>query len=160
MLGIPTQLIGKSVADVFYPRIAEASNNGENLTKLILKATTALAVVGIVPFGMIVSFGPWLFSFVFGEEWIVAGEYARWLALWSFIAFITRPITKVVLVLNLQAQQLFYEIIIVFVRAVVLFIGFYYYNSDIYAILFFSLATSGLKMLFFLYVLKKSRKFT
>lgn len=35
VLSMPSQLIGKSVGDVFYPRISEASNNGENVTNLI-----------------------------------------------------------------------------------------------------------------------------
>lgn len=68
VLNIPVQLIGKSVGDVFYPRITEASNNKENLTLLIKKATLAMSIVGILPFGVVIMFGPWLFSFVFGEE--------------------------------------------------------------------------------------------
>src|SRR5690606_8930446 len=106
VLGMPTQLIGKSVGDVFYPRIAEAANNGENITRLLTKATLALAAVGILPFGIVMIFGPWLFEFVFGGEWKIAGEYARWLALWSFFAFVNRPSVKSIPVLNLQGQFL------------------------------------------------------
>src|SRR5699024_758473 len=35
VLNLPVQLIGKSVGDVFYPRISEAANQGENLTQLL-----------------------------------------------------------------------------------------------------------------------------
>src|SRR5699024_6707922 len=83
VLRLPTQLIGKSVGDVFYPRIAEAYNNKENIVNLIKRATLALAGVGIIPYGIIILFGPQLFSLVFGNDWVIAGEYARWLALWS-----------------------------------------------------------------------------
>ena len=44
VLAIPSTLIGKSVGDVFYPRISEAAHNGENLTKLIKKATLSLGL--------------------------------------------------------------------------------------------------------------------
>ncbi|MBU4117563.1 MAG: oligosaccharide flippase family protein, partial [Proteobacteria bacterium] len=91
VLGMPTQLIGQSVADVFYPRIAEAAHKDENLTRLIIKATLALAAVGFFPSAIIVAFGPGLFGFVFGAKWIVAGEYAQWIALMSFFNFINRP---------------------------------------------------------------------
>ena len=140
LLGMPSQLIGKSVGDVFYPRIAEAARNGEKITLLILKATLALAAVGFVPFALIVAFGPWFFGFVFGNEWIQAGEYARWLALWMFFAFINRPSVVSIPVLRLQGLFLIYEIFSVFLRILVLTVGFYVFNDEILAILLFSLA--------------------
>src|SRR5699024_4538293 len=81
VLNIPSQLIGKAIGDVFYPRIAEAANNKEDLNKLIKKATFVLSGIGIIPFGIVILFGPSLFSFVFGSDWIIAGEYARWISL-------------------------------------------------------------------------------
>src|SRR5699024_6934463 len=51
VLRLPTQLIGKSVGDVFYPRIAEAYNNKENVAMLIKRATLVLVGVGIIPYG-------------------------------------------------------------------------------------------------------------
>src|SRR5699024_489698 len=102
VLRLPTRLIGKSVGDVFYPRIAEAYNNKENIPGLIKKATLALSGVGVIPYGLIVLFGPQLFSFIFGNDWSVAGEYARWLALWSFFGFINRPSVRSLAVLSAQ----------------------------------------------------------
>src|SRR5699024_8218297 len=75
VLRLPSNLVGKAVGDVFYPRIAEASNKKENMVKLLQKATLSLAAVGIVPFGLVILFGPFLFSLVFGAEWEMAGQY-------------------------------------------------------------------------------------
>ncbi|WP_444677392.1 hypothetical protein [Halomonas sp. E19] len=58
MLGIPTTLIGQSVASVFYPRINEAIHNREDPHRLLIKATGSLAVVGLIPFGLVVALGP------------------------------------------------------------------------------------------------------
>jgi O-antigen/teichoic acid export membrane protein len=140
LLGIPSQLIGKSVSDVFYPRITEAAHNGENITFLILKATLLLAAVGFVPFALVVAFGPWVFGFIFGSEWVQAGEYARWLALWMFFAFINRPSVASIPVLRLQGLFLIYEIFSVILRILLLGIGFYLFHDEILAILLFSLA--------------------
>src|SRR5690606_12303753 len=71
VMGVPSALIGQSVANVFYPRITEAAHSGENLLKLLVRATSAMAAAGVVPFAVVVAFGPWLFSFVFGAEWVV-----------------------------------------------------------------------------------------
>lgn len=139
MLSMPTQLIGKSVGDVFYPRITEAAHNGENMTRLILKATMILAAVGLIPFAIIVAFGPFLFQFVFGNEWIVAGEYARWIALWIYFAFLNRPSVAAIPSLSIQKFFLIYEIVSIISRALSLYIGFQFFDSDISALQIFSL---------------------
>ncbi|WP_193065272.1 lipopolysaccharide biosynthesis protein [Oceanobacillus oncorhynchi] len=140
VLNIPSQLIGKSVGDVFYPRISEAKNNNENVPSLIVKATLSLAVLGAIPFGIVVAFGPWLFEIVFGSDWIVAGEYARWIALWSYFGFMNQPSVKSLPVLSAQKFHLFYTIFMLITRIVMLFIGFYIFESDIVAIAIFALS--------------------
>jgi O-antigen/teichoic acid export membrane protein len=140
VLSMPSHLIGKSVADVFYPRINDAARNGENLTRLILKATLSLGIVGFVPFAVVVAFGPRRVGVVFGEEGAVAGEYARWLAVWMFPAFMNRPSVAAMPVLRLQGFFLIYEIVSVVMRVIALMVGFYLFKNDVTAISLFSLA--------------------
>lgn len=139
VLGIPTTLIGQSVASVFYPRINDAVNAHEDAYKLIQTATIALALVGLFPFGVIVAFGPWIFSIVFGSSWEVAGVYSQWLALWLYVAFINRPSVGAIPVLGLQGPFLAYEIASVGLRVTSLAIGFYVFKSDVVAVAAFSL---------------------
>ncbi len=140
LLGMPSTLIGSSVKDVFYPRIAEAAHRGEYLTRLIVKATLSIAAVGVVPFGLVFVFGPWLFGIVFGVEWVAAGDYARWSALLAFFALINRPSVASIPVLKLQGFFLVYEIASIVLRLFFLFIGFYLLNNDVAAVMLFSLA--------------------
>lgn len=140
VLGVPSTLLGKAVADVFYPKIAEAANRNENLYSPIYKATLALACVGIIPYGAIFLFGPWLFSFVFGEEWLLAGEYARWLSAWLYFAFMNRPSVAALAVLNMQGFFLIYEIASLFLRAISLYIGFAILKNDLQAVILFSIS--------------------
>ncbi|MDW7747884.1 lipopolysaccharide biosynthesis protein [Halomonas sp.] len=146
VLGIPTTLIGQSVAAVFYPRINEAVLNGESPYKLLIKATAALAVVGVLPFATVIAFGPWLFSFVFGQEWYTAGVYAQWLALWSYFGFINRPSVGAIPVLSLQGFFLAYEIMSIGIRAGSLFLGFLMFESALIAVALFSLSSAGLNL--------------
>lgn len=158
ILNMPTNLIGKSVGDVFYPRIAEAANNGEDLTSLIIKATLTLVAVGVIPFGIVVAFGPLLFGFVFGAEWVLAGEYARWLALWLFFNFINRPSVAAVSVLGLQGGLLIYEIFSTLFKVVALVIGFYILEKDVYVVALYSLAGVVAYVYLILWVIKSSQK--
>ncbi len=158
VMGIPTTLIGKSVGDVFYPRITEAVHNKENLFHLLLKSTLALATVGFIPFATVVVFGPWLFSFVFGAEWFIAGEYARWMALWLYVAFLNRPSVAAIATLSMQDIFLVYEMLSVLLRVIALYIGFVFFSDDIIAIVLFSIAGVLLNFSLVFYTLIKSRK--
>src|SRR5699024_4844987 len=142
VLRLPAELIGKSVGDVFYPRIAEAANNKENLPLLIKKATLALAGVGILPYGLIIIFGPTIFSLVFGSDWAVAGEYARWIAIWSYVGFMNRPSVRSLPVLSAQRFHLIYTIIILITRVLALAIGYYIFHSDLIAVALFRISVA------------------
>lgn len=140
VLGLPAALIAQSVGQVFYPWITEASHRGECQYKLIVKVTLGLAAVGIAPFGIVFIFGPWLFSFVFGAEWIVAGEYARWLSLMLFFNFINRPSVAAVPVLGLQRGLVIYEVFSTGTEIIALYLGFIIFESDWIAIVFFCIS--------------------
>ncbi|MCW9057756.1 MAG: oligosaccharide flippase family protein [Gammaproteobacteria bacterium] len=156
VMGVPSALIGKSVGDVFYPRITEAAHNKENLFRLILRATLALAAVGSIPFLLVIAFGPWLFSFVFGGEWVTAGEYAQWLALWFFFGFINKPSVAAMPSLNMQPWLLLYELVSTGSKVVALLIGFVYWNDDLLAIALMCVFGVVAYLVLILAVLKKS----
>lgn len=160
VLTIPSQLIGKSVGDVFYPRISEAANNGENLTELIKKATIALGIVGVIPYGLVVLFGPWLFSLVFGSEWATAGEYARWISLWMFFMFVNRPSIQALPVISAQSFHLKFTIVSLITRIFLLGLGYYIFSSDLVAIALFGISGALLNIVLILLTLKRSKKFT
>ncbi|WP_261824638.1 lipopolysaccharide biosynthesis protein [Vibrio neonatus] len=159
VLGIPSTLIGKAVGDVFYPRIAAAAYNNENLFNLIIKATLALAAVGFLPFFLIIVFGPWLFSMVFGPEWVVAGEYARWMAVWMYFMFINSPSNQAIPVLGIQRFYLFFTFLTILVRFLVLFMSFYFFKSDIISIASFSVVGAITNILIISIVLLYSRQY-
>lgn len=158
VLSMPSQLIGKAVGDVFYPRIAEAANSKENVTTLIKKGTLALAGVGLIPYGLVILFGPFLFSFVFGADWVVAGEYARWIALGTYFGFMNKPSVKSLPVLSAQRFHLIYTIIMLVTRISVLAIGYYIFASDQVAVALFGISGAVLNIVLITITLKISRK--
>lgn len=159
VLGLPSRLIGQSIGDVFYPRISEAANNGENLNKLIKKATFLLGVIGILPFGIVIFFGPFLFGIVFGEGWEVAGEYARWIALSSYSIFVNKPSVRSMPVLKAQRFQLVFTFMVLIAQTTGLLLGFYFFNSDLIAVALFGISGSILNFILILTTLKMSKNF-
>ncbi|MFP3470795.1 hypothetical protein R0J90_12205, partial [Micrococcus sp. SIMBA_144] len=140
VLEMPTQLIGRSVGDVFYPRISEAAHNGENISRLLVKGTFSLFLIGLIPFGLIIAFGPWLFSLVFGAEWEVAGKYARWLALWLFFVFINIPSVKTLPVISAQKFFLLFTFVSTIIRFTAIAIGGYIFQDDLVAVSLYALS--------------------
>lgn len=159
VLSLPSSLVGNAIGDVFYPRISEAANTGESLNRLIKKASFGLLVVGIIPFGIIIIFGPWLFEFVFGSGWHVAGDYARWIALTSFAVFINKPVVKSMPVLSAQKIHLIYTVVVILVRTIALLVGFIFFNSDLVAIALFGISSVILNASLFVFTLYLSGKF-
>ena len=157
ILKMPSVLIGNSIQTVFYPMIAEAANKKQNLSRPITKATLYMAIIGIWPFAIVFALGPWLFGAVFGNEWIKAGEYARWISLWAFFAFLNRSSVAAIPVIGLQRFFLGYEIGSVVLRIAALLSGFYLFKDDVMAILLFSLAGVILNLCLIVSTIYRSR---
>src|SRR5699024_2441272 len=110
------------------------------------KATYSLMAIGTIPYGVVFLFGPYLFELVFGTDWYTAGEYARWISLWSFTNFFNKPSVRTLAVINAQRYHLMYTIFGVLVKLVALIVGFIFFKSDIYAVMFFGISGAVLNI--------------
>lgn len=125
---------------------------------MLAKAMAGLAVVGIVPFGTIFLFGPWIFSFVFGAEWETAGQFARWLALAEYAIFISRPCTVAFPALSLQRVSLVFELVSTSLRITALYIGATLMQEALSTVMAFSMASIVIYASLILLVLYMSRR--
>lgn len=157
VLGIPVGLIGGSVLQVFYPRFNEAFTNKQDVRALLAKTTLGMAALGVVPFSIIGLFGPFLFELAFGNGWCMAGEYAQWLAIWWFCAFINRPAVSAIPVIRMQGMFLIYEIASVVLRVLALYVGFAILKNEIASIALFSIVGGILNCALIYFVVMNSR---
>lgn len=157
-LSMPTNLIGKSVADVYYPRLSQAIQRHESITWLLIKGVAGLALVGLVPFGLVVLAGPWLFAWVFGAEWAVAGEFARWLALAEYTIFLSRPCTVAVPALALQGRFLLFEVTSTGLRVAALLAGALWWQDALLTVQAFAAASMAIYLALVVIVLFASQR--
>lgn len=106
----PSQLIGRSIFEAISPKLGRASRDGELLYPHVSRAGRSLALLGVVPFGFLAFFGPDVFGTLFGSGWDRAGEYVRWMAAGTFIAFLNRPYVAAIPALGLQRWFMWYEV--------------------------------------------------
>src|SRR5699024_9372101 len=103
-------------------------------------------------------FGPELFAFVFGDEWKTAGEYARWISLFSYSTLINRPSVRSMPVLSAQGFHLVFTILRMIMRSIALFIGFILYDSDIIAVALFGIVSFITNIMLLIITIKISDK--
>lgn len=159
ILGLPSSLIGAAIGNVFYPHITKAANDGQAIYPLIKKATLVLFFIGCIPFGIIMIFGPLLFTLVFGTEWTAAGEYSRWLAIWLLVGFTNNPSIKAIPIIKAQGLQLVWTIITLGLRLGSLVLAYYFFKTEISAIATFSVTGAVTNTILILIILYKSKRY-
>jgi O-antigen/teichoic acid export membrane protein len=87
----PSVLLGSSLQQVFYQRLAESRNDPATSRSLVLMAWRYLSLIGIGPMLLLFLFGPGLFGFVFGAAWREAGMFARILTVGLMFHFVAYP---------------------------------------------------------------------
>lgn len=132
MINMPMDLIGQSVAQVYYAEISKyGKSNPEKIYRLSISIIKKLLWVGLLPVAVLILFGPWLFKLVFGPEWVDAGVYARFLSVLILTRFISSPLANIFNVYEKQSLQLILNIIRVFVVLITFFITNYFRFSAI-----------------------------
>lgn len=158
-LDMPTNLIGKAVSDVLYPRVSRGANNFEKITPILLKATAMMGGIGLLPFGLVILIGPWLFELVFGQGWSMAGEYAVWIAVWGWTRFLRAPSVSTLPVLSAQGFHLGFTVCSLIVRIFAMFAGYWIFGDDLTAVAWFCVSGAFMNILLVLITWKRTRRF-
>ncbi len=156
VLFVPSNLIGTSVAEVFYPKFVETVRQGDSGKLLLVKACTSLAAIGSVPYLTLIAFGPLLFALIFGNEWREAGEYSRWMSIWLFVVLVTRPIIAAIPALSLQGLFLGFEAIAVLVRILSILTGYFWIGTALGAVMAFSLSNAIIYAVLTVLIIRKA----
>ncbi|WP_338449638.1 oligosaccharide flippase family protein [Niallia oryzisoli] len=142
ILRMPLTLIGSSISDVFRQKAVEEIIAKGNCKNIYIKTFCSLFFLASVPFVLLYIISPWLFSFIFGEEWRVAGDYARLMMPMLFFQFITSPLSSLFMIMEKQKLDLIWQIGLFVFTTTGLVIGYIIFNSIEISILLFSIAYS------------------
>lgn len=109
LLERPAIVFGSNVGRVFYQHAADRRRDGQPVARLFWQTTAMLTATSIVPFGLVILFGPALFAWVFGPEWERAGHFARWIALANLTFLIGFPARGATGLFGLQKSYVLVE---------------------------------------------------
>lgn len=122
VLQVPMLVIGYTIGQVFLAEAAEASRNG-SLNNLISSLHSILARIGMAPSLLLILFGPEIFVFTFGENWLLAGEFSRWMAPWIYLYFVSSPLSTLFAVIEKQGSSLAFHAVLLVSRISSIFLG-------------------------------------
>lgn len=93
IMGMPVTFIAAAILDVFKEQASKDYNQYGNAKTIYISTFKKLFILSFIPSILIYLYAADLFAFVFGEEWRVAGEYARILTPMLFLRFISSPLS-------------------------------------------------------------------
>ena len=148
--GVPSAVIGGAVSQVFISSAADSYRDG-TLGSLVRSFHAKMAYIGLPFMLLLMMLGPKLFGVIFGEAWIQAGEFARWMAPWLYLGFVSSPISTVTAVMELQKQGLVFHLILLAFRILALSIGVYI-GDVLIAIMIFATVNAIWRLIFLLWL--------
>lgn len=104
MLQVPMSLIQSAISQVFFQKLTTL-RPGE-MEPLVRWVAKRAFLAGIIPFALIYLVSPWIFPFVFGEQYVASGDFARALTPWLFMTIVTSPISTTFIVAERQQVML------------------------------------------------------
>jgi lipopolysaccharide exporter len=123
VLQAPMNLVLTALRQVLFQKLTQVHHDGGDLLGFFTRSTGALLALGLLPALVGFCLAPQAFAFVFGDRWLTAGEYARWLLLWLLPAFCNVPANLLTRVLRRQRALLVYDTVLLAARLVVLVVG-------------------------------------
>ena len=122
VLSLPMSLVGNAIGQVFFANAANAHREGK-LGPLVAQLHGKLAHIGLPPALLLMLLGPDLFALIFGETWRQAGEFARWMAPWLYLVFVSSPLSTLFAVTEKLPQGLAFQIILLLSRVGAIAVG-------------------------------------
>ncbi len=105
MLSAPAAVAGQAVAQVFMQYMRRHGDDPVALQSMMIRIWMAMALIGIIPFGVILLWGDAIFGMAFGPNWNEAGQIAQYLSILLLARFVSAPTSTVYLKLEMQRAQ-------------------------------------------------------
>jgi O-antigen/teichoic acid export membrane protein len=136
VVNMPMSLIGSATGQVFFQKASEEKNRTGSVKTVVQEVHQRLVSIGIFPILILMIIGEELFGLVLGAQWGTAGGYARILAPWLLLVFIASPLSTIFSVLEKQTIGLAFNLMVLFSRIAVLYVGGIYGDPIVALILF------------------------
>lgn len=153
----PVGIFQQSINQVFFNKASKIYNDEGDLHDLVIKTAKHLLFISSFLFIPLFAISFFL-DIIFGENWKDVGLYSRIIIPWLFFAFLSNPITPLILILNKQKTMVVFDVFLLIFRFLALFLGYYFYDNIVISLILFSGVGMLFNILIFMYLLKTSKE--
>ena len=121
----PVLLVGEALSKTFYQKATQVHRSGSSIADLTVQLVDYLFRWIIPPLAVFACVAPETFTFVFGDEWRLAGNYSVYLIPWFVALFIMQPLMKLFNILEKQKEFAFFAVWKLLGTLIVLVTGVY-----------------------------------
>jgi O-antigen/teichoic acid export membrane protein len=147
ILTTPMSFILSSLRQVLLQKAAEVHNEGRRLIPLYAKISLGLFALAMLPSLVLFAYAPRLFGWIFGPQWVLAGEFSSSLVVWLVFMFCNLPASLFGRIIRIQRQMFLFDLSVLLLRTASLYIGGMYFSS-VSTISFFSWVGGLMNILF------------
>jgi len=122
-LRAPLSLIGSAVGQLYYREASIAKNNNQSILPVFNKSVRITATAAIPAMVIVFFFGPDIFAIYLGEQWRLAGEYAKIMAPALVFISITSPVSATPVIYQQQKNSFLYSTLAYVLILGVVFLG-------------------------------------
>ena len=157
LIGTPSEMISRSVGQVFYQKASEVHNNNGDINSLLKKTLKNLLKISILIFVPALIISPFL-KYILGTtyDWTGTGYFVAIIIPLLFMKFLNNPVSSIFVIMNQQKRVTIYSAIVLVLRVASIYIGYYYFNNAYIAVALF--VASG--VLFYLALIYSYLKMT
>lgn len=123
ILNTPMSFVLTALRQVLFQKASETYNQGHELWTLFVRTTTALFALAVLPAMAVAVFGPQIFAWVFGQKWLLAGQFSQSLVIWLLLAFCNLPSVLFARLIRIQRTVFIYDVLMLVARSASLIIG-------------------------------------
>lgn len=136
---MPMNIVGSSIGDVFRQRASRDYNEHGDSRAIFIATLKKLLLISTPFFLVFIFLAPDLFSFVFGENWRLAGEYAQIMTPLFWFSFVVSPLSVMFIIAEKQNLDLLIQMLLVCSSISALAAGHYFFSSPKFSIAAFTL---------------------
>lgn len=157
MIAIPSSVIGPSISAVFFQEMSEKKNNRLKCWHLFIKTFKQLIFIALPISIFIFLFAPFLFQIIFGEEWRVSGEIARWLGIVFLFSFVVSSVSSVFTISGYLKRGAFWKHLYL-ITSLSIFIISFFFGLKFFEFIYLFVIHEILLYSIYLYLIVKSVK--
>ena len=142
VLVMPGNIIGKSLADVLLPKFVALHKARQPLNSALVKYTSYLFVIGLIPVLIFLSFSESIFSLIFSDKWTDAALFANWLIIWVFVNVVNKPYSSVIPIFKVEKLYFINGLLNLTLTVLALYIAYIKELNAVDSIMLFSIVTT------------------